>query len=83
LAVYFVGIVTNGDEDALRRLWEERNFGAVTTLALERYGPEILGVLAAQVRSEPDADAAAAFSMFAEDLWRGIPGFRWRCTLRA
>ena len=50
-------------------------------MALERYGPEILGVLAVQLRST--ADAAEAFSMFSEDLWSGVPGFQWRCSLRA
>lgn len=23
-----------------------------------------------------------AFSMFAEDLWKGLPGFGWRCSMR-
>jgi len=23
------------------------------------------------------------FSMFVEDLWAGLPGFQWRCSLRA
>ena len=69
------------DEADLRRLWNNGDFEAVTTLALERYGPQILGVLAAYMRSE--SDAKEAFSLFAEDLWRGVSGFRWRCTLRA
>jgi RNA polymerase sigma-70 factor, ECF subfamily len=41
----------------------------------------ILGVLGAQLRST--SDAADVFSLFAEDLWRGLPGFQWRCSLRA
>src|SRR6185503_19513911 len=49
--------------------------------ALERYGPEILGILVAHLRST--SDAGEVFSLFAEDLWRGLPGFQWRCTLRA
>jgi RNA polymerase sigma-70 factor (ECF subfamily) len=69
------------DEAALRVACERGRFDEATTLALERYGPEILGLLAARLRS--DGDAAEAFSMFAEDLWRGLPGFAWRCTLRA
>jgi RNA polymerase sigma-70 factor (ECF subfamily) len=73
--------VTINDEQALRSAWDEGDFRAVTTLALERYGPEILGVLAVQLRST--ADAADAFSLFAEDLWRGLHGFQWRCSLRA
>ncbi len=69
------------DETALRDAWEHGRFDEATTLALERYGPEILGLLAARLRS--DGDAAEAFSIFAEDLWRGLPGFAWRCSLRA
>ena len=49
-------------------------------MVIEGLGPEILGVLAAQLR--PDADGAEAFSLFAENLWRGLPDFQWRCTLR-
>jgi RNA polymerase sigma-70 factor (ECF subfamily) len=79
--LYFDDIVSTDDEADLRRLWNDGDFEAVTTLALERYGPEILGVLAAHMRSE--SDAKEAFSLFAEDLWRGVSGFRWRCTLRA
>ena len=38
-------------------------------------------MLAVQLRST--ADAAEAFSLFAEHLWRGLAGFQWRCSLRA
>ena len=69
------------DEQELRRAWEDGDLRTVATLALERYGPEILGVLAVQLRST--TDAADAFSLFAEHLWRGLPGFQWRCSLRA
>jgi RNA polymerase sigma-70 factor (ECF subfamily) len=61
--------------------WDHADFRAVTTLVLERYGPEILGVLAARLRSP--SDAADVFSLFAENLWHGLPGFQWRCTLRS
>ncbi|HEY6179945.1 MAG TPA: hypothetical protein VIX73_36085 [Kofleriaceae bacterium] len=74
-------IVMTDDEQELRRAWETGDFRAVTTMALERYGPEILGVLAVQLSST--ADAAEAFSLFSEDLWSGVPGFQWRCSLRA
>lgn len=68
-------------EDALRAAWQAGRFDDATTLALERYGPEILGVLIARLRSE--SDAAESFSLFTVDLWRGLPGFAWRCSLRA
>lgn len=69
------------EEQDLRQAWNHGDFRAVATLALERYGPEIFGVLAAQLRSP--SDAADVFSLFAENLWRGLPGFQWRCTLRS
>jgi RNA polymerase sigma-70 factor (ECF subfamily) len=73
--------VTRNDESELRRAWEAGDFHTVATLALGRYGKEIFGILAAKLRSTPDA--SEAFSLFAEDLWRGLPGFQWRCTMRA
>lgn len=50
------------------------------TFAIRGYGEEILGYLVAMTRSETDANDA--FSLFAEDVWRGMPKFRWECTLR-
>jgi RNA polymerase sigma-70 factor (ECF subfamily) len=73
--------VSTDDEQDLRHAWDHADFRAVTTLVLERYGPEIFGVLAARLRSP--SDAADVFSLFAENLWRGLPGFQWRCTLRS
>jgi len=50
------------------------------TLLLEGYGREILGFLIARVR---DREAAhEIFSRFSEDLWSGLPGFRWQCSAR-
>jgi len=50
------------------------------TLAIEAHGPALLGYLAAML---PPDDARDAFSLFAEDLWKGLAGFRWECSLRA
>jgi RNA polymerase sigma-70 factor (ECF subfamily) len=69
------------DEQALRLAWDAKDFQIVAKLAFERYGPEILGILVAHLRST--SDAGEVFSLFAEDLWRGLPGFQWRCSLRA
>ncbi len=53
---------------------------AAATAALRAYGPEVLGFL---VSSASDEDLAVdAFSLFSEDLWRGIGRFRWEATLR-
>jgi len=48
--------------------------------AIRGLGPEVLRYLRATLRDE--ADAADAFSHFAEGLWRGLPAFRGECTLR-
>ena len=69
------------DEEDLRRAWEASDYRTVTTLAIMRYGKGIHSVMADRLRSE--ADAWDVFSLFAEALWRGLPGFQWRSTLRA
>src|SRR5688500_14899074 len=50
------------------------------TLALRAYGSEVLSFILVMVK---DSDAAEdVFSMFCEDVWRGLPGFRWESSLR-
>jgi RNA polymerase sigma-70 factor (ECF subfamily) len=77
--------VTSTDErDAheaqIHALCEAGNKKKAATLLLEGYGREILGFLISRLR---DRDAAAdVFSRFTEDLWRGLDGFRWRCSAR-
>jgi RNA polymerase sigma-70 factor (ECF subfamily) len=50
------------------------------TLAFETSGPAILGYLGSLL---PPDDARDAFSLWAEDVWRGLAGFRWECSLEA
>jgi RNA polymerase sigma-70 factor (ECF subfamily) len=50
------------------------------TLAIEGYGPAVLGYLGSMLDED---DAQDAFSLFAENLWRGLPAFRWECSARA
>jgi RNA polymerase sigma-70 factor (ECF subfamily) len=54
--------------------------GAATE-AIRGYGPQVLGYLTAVLKDADDA--RDVFSQFAEDLWRGLPGFRRECSLRA
>jgi len=61
---------------ALRR----RELDAAVTETMKGYGPQILGYLRAVIR-DPE-DAAEVFSQFAEDVWRGLPGFRGECSVR-
>jgi RNA polymerase sigma-70 factor (ECF subfamily) len=53
--------------------------GAATE-ALRGYGPQVLGYLTAVLRDEDEA--RDVFSQFAEDLWRGLAGFRRESAVR-
>ncbi len=67
-------------EERVRDLTAKGDLQQAATEALHWLGPEVLGYLTATVRSE--ADAGEVFSQFAEDLWRGLSGFRWESSLR-
>ncbi len=67
-------------EDEIRALLEAGDAPAAATLAIRRLGPEVLRYLRALLRSE--ADAEEAFSQFAENLWRGLPGYQGRASFR-
>ncbi|MBV1860116.1 MAG: sigma-70 family RNA polymerase sigma factor [Nannocystaceae bacterium] len=64
----------------IRQVAAEQHFDEAATRALRGYGPELLGFLVAA--AQDDDLALEAFSMFSEDLWRGLAGFQWRATLR-
>jgi RNA polymerase sigma-70 factor (ECF subfamily) len=67
-------------EREVRGLLQARQLDPAATLALRTYGPELYGFLASQLGN--DADTAEVFSQLTEDLWRGLPRFEWRCSLR-
>ncbi len=67
-------------EDRIAEALARRDFDAAATLALQGYGPQILGYLRTVIRDSEES--AEVFSQFAEDLWRGLPGFRGECPLR-
>ena len=50
------------------------------TLALETYGPEVHGFLINLMGGT--ADVGEVFSQTCEDLWRGLPSFEGRCSVR-
>jgi RNA polymerase sigma-70 factor, ECF subfamily len=50
------------------------------TAAVRAYGEEIYSFLI--VRLGGEATAADVFSQACEDLWRSLPSFAWRCSLR-
>jgi RNA polymerase sigma-70 factor (ECF subfamily) len=71
-----------GDAEAsLRVLCDAGDYAAAATRTIDAYGGEILSFLRARLGR--DADAWDVFAMFSEDLWRGMPAFAWRCTMRA
>jgi RNA polymerase sigma-70 factor (ECF subfamily) len=67
-------------ERSVREQCDASHYDGATTEAVRSYGPEIFGFLYGLLRS--DEAASDAFSHFAEDLWRGLPGFAWECSLR-
>jgi len=52
----------------------------VATLVVRNYGPELLGYLGTLLRD--DEEVREAFAVFGEELWRALPRFERRSTLR-
>jgi RNA polymerase sigma-70 factor, ECF subfamily len=72
---------TDVSERAIRALCEAGSYDEATTAALRRYGVELLGFLRALAG---DHDLAAdAFGELGEDVWKGLPRFRWESSLRS
>ncbi len=67
-------------EPRILALLDTGDVSAAATEALRGYGPQVLGYLTAVLRD--DDDAHDVFSQFAEDLWRGLPGFRRESAVR-
>lgn len=64
----------------MRGLCEVHQHTQAATAAIEGYGPEVLGFLLNILGTEEAAEEA--FSLFSENLWRGLPRFQWRASLR-
>ena len=61
-------------------LLAEGKYEEAASTTIRQLGPQVLSYLAAILHSE--ADAHEVFSQFAEDLWKGLPGFRGESSLR-
>jgi len=76
--------ISNEDREELEReirsYLARRDLTGAASLVIRGYGPEIFGFLSARLRDE--SAARDAFSMFSEDLWRGLPKFGERSTVR-
>ncbi len=68
-------------EERVRALVATGNLADAATAVIQAQGSAVFGYLCPIVPE--DDDAHDAFSMWAEDVWRGLPGFRWECSLRA
>jgi RNA polymerase sigma-70 factor, ECF subfamily len=67
-------------EDEIAALCARGDFAGAATRTIGGYGPELLGFLAAVVG---DVDAADdVFSTLCEDVWRGLPSFERRASVR-
>jgi RNA polymerase sigma-70 factor (ECF subfamily) len=68
-------------EQDIRSRHQRGDLEGAAEAALRAYGREISGFLLALHRRDQDG-AAEAFSLFAEGLWRSLPGFAWHCSFR-
>jgi len=77
-------VVEEGSREAfeaeIRGASERRDAKAAVAVALAAYGPEILGYLLAVLRDEQRAEDV--YSDFAEDVVRGMSGFRFESSAR-
>jgi RNA polymerase sigma-70 factor (ECF subfamily) len=67
-------------ESRVRRLLMEGAPNAAASVVLDTLGPGLLRYLTSML---PGDDAGDAFSELQLTVWRGLPGFRWECPLRA
>jgi RNA polymerase sigma-70 factor, ECF subfamily len=72
--------VSDLEAGEVRALVEAGHVDRATELALATYGPELIGWLCSLLS---EADAYDAFSRMSERLWKSLPKFDWRCSLRA
>jgi len=67
-------------ETELQTLLAEGRHREAATGAIDTYGPEIVGFLGALLGNASDADDA--FAQACEDLWKGLPQFEGRSSMR-
>jgi RNA polymerase sigma-70 factor (ECF subfamily) len=67
-------------EQKIRTHFDAGDMRRAATELLRGYGREILGFLIGRLRDR--GAAAEAFSLFTEDLWKGLEGFRWQSSAR-
>lgn len=67
-------------EGEIQGLLRARELDQAATRIVETYGPELFGFLTHMLGNE--GDAGEVFSQTAEDLWKGLGTFGFRCSTR-
>jgi len=67
-------------EAAIRERFDAGDLRGAATAAIEGFGPEVCGYLAAILRDQEQA--REVFAETAVDLWKGLPAFRWEASFR-
>lgn len=67
-------------EEQVARLRAQGQLKAAASLAIERYGPEVLSFLETMLRDH--ADASDAFAQACENLWKGLRRFEGRASMK-
>lgn len=67
-------------EAGIRQHHEDGQFNEAATIAINAYGPELMGYLLAVLQRE--WDASDAFANLCEAMWTALPKFRWECSFR-
>lgn len=67
-------------EERVRTLLREGDLDAAATAAIEALTPGVRSYLLTML---PEDDAQDVLSAVEVDVWRGLTGFRWECSLRA
>jgi len=67
-------------EAEIARMRSAGQLKEATVLAIESYGPGVLTFLEVMLRAH--ADTADAFAQACEDLWRGLPRFEGRSSMK-
>lgn len=67
-------------EQDVRAACERGDYAGGITMVLREIGPKVLAFLVQRLGNV--SDASEVFSVFSEDLWRALPSFEWRCTVR-
>src|SRR5262245_29919436 len=71
---------SSGGEEQIRSRFDAGDFAGAATVALERYGSEILGFFVSLHGHETDANDL--FSAFCEEMWKALPRFGWMSSFR-